>query len=392
MLMNFRALLNAQLEWTLNGIHSDRYRNYLKKFGRLLFLLSLISGSSFAAVRLANSNLFGLAAFSMGLSSNDLTKYNQKRLTSVIVCENIPQLIIQSVFLYFSDDLLSTIVIFAMISSIISIAAAIWEHMTQKQFVKHDLISILFSVKLTSDYIKKHRKQFIHRRNSLRSQICQIFEVDRASVEILTPGFFIHNKYGKGITLNVLINTRIMTGDEFEHKMANFMSQNTGLDNESNGNCYFAKQIYDAWSVGFKREIGPIYAFDYIWMNKFSNDNGGIGLTMNRMVSNTGNSIRSRSTRTDSNVSSSNVTETATVDGNRSGDDNPTLRDTQTHAGTGDQDVSHQGVVNAIAIEAILAVDNIDQMTSLGSGELELQENDHDIRYNADGDQSESYL
>ena len=63
--MNFRALLKSERDWTQNPLHGDRYRAYLNVFGRPLFFLSLVSGSSFAAVQLVNSNLFGWRMFSV---------------------------------------------------------------------------------------------------------------------------------------------------------------------------------------------------------------------------------------------------------------------------------------------------------------------------------------
>eukprot|EP01084_Bolivina_argentea_P046722 86037_1 len=63
-----------------------------------LFFLSIITGP-FSAVLLVNSYLFGLPLFSMGLDKKNKNKFEKKRIRSVIFCEDIPQLIIQSVYL-----------------------------------------------------------------------------------------------------------------------------------------------------------------------------------------------------------------------------------------------------------------------------------------------------
>merc|ERR1712087_361249 len=78
---------------------NDRYRPWFEDYIMILFFLSFICGSTFSAVELANSNLFGLRMFSMGLSKRDMMRFKQNRLWSVVVAENVPQLVIQILFL-----------------------------------------------------------------------------------------------------------------------------------------------------------------------------------------------------------------------------------------------------------------------------------------------------
>lgn len=54
---------------------------------KLLYLLAILSGSSFSCITLVNSGLFRLNKFSMGLAKYHKSKFQQKRFYSVVLCE-----------------------------------------------------------------------------------------------------------------------------------------------------------------------------------------------------------------------------------------------------------------------------------------------------------------
>ena len=56
-------------------------------YSKLLYFLSICTGSSFTAVKLMNSNLFNLDAFSMDLDQKDLVRYQTKRVYSIVIME-----------------------------------------------------------------------------------------------------------------------------------------------------------------------------------------------------------------------------------------------------------------------------------------------------------------
>ena len=60
---------------------------WILSFMRLLYFVSIISGSSFSAVALFNSNLFQLKIFGMGLSRYHKTMFANKRFFSVVLLE-----------------------------------------------------------------------------------------------------------------------------------------------------------------------------------------------------------------------------------------------------------------------------------------------------------------
>ncbi len=53
----------------------------------LLYFVSIITGSSFTAIELFNSNLFGLPQFDMDLTRTELMGYQYKRVYSIVLLE-----------------------------------------------------------------------------------------------------------------------------------------------------------------------------------------------------------------------------------------------------------------------------------------------------------------
>ena len=137
-ILSFYYLAKAKEEWRSKGqeeIHEE-YSNdiigWLEQNGKYLSFLSFISGSSFAAVELMNSRVFGLNLFCMNLAKKHLDDFNQHRLVSVVFTENIPQLILQVAFTVMIYDDIGSVAMMAMTSSAVSIFAAIMEWSNQK--------------------------------------------------------------------------------------------------------------------------------------------------------------------------------------------------------------------------------------------------------------------
>merc|ERR1712157_10151 len=75
-------------------IENNRIREWLKTYTKLLYMVSIVTGSSFSAIQIFNSNLFGLDVFYMGLTRNHILAFSAKKLHSIILFENCPQLIL----------------------------------------------------------------------------------------------------------------------------------------------------------------------------------------------------------------------------------------------------------------------------------------------------------
>ena len=79
----FQLYFYARRKW----LENDHTRAWLSKFSTLLLLLSVVTGSSFAATSLLNSYLFQLDLLDMGLTQKQLKGFNTKRVYSIVILE-----------------------------------------------------------------------------------------------------------------------------------------------------------------------------------------------------------------------------------------------------------------------------------------------------------------
>ena len=54
---------------------------------KVLYAVSILTGSSHTAIEICNSNLFGLYQFAMGLKKTELMAYQYKRVYSIVLLE-----------------------------------------------------------------------------------------------------------------------------------------------------------------------------------------------------------------------------------------------------------------------------------------------------------------
>ena len=102
-------------------------------------LFVLLSGGAYAGLALVNSKLFGMKIFTCGLTQQDLAEFTSMRVKHNVILENVPQFIVQLMFIIFFDDengltSLSGITILAMISTFSSIAIASMAFAFSKQY------------------------------------------------------------------------------------------------------------------------------------------------------------------------------------------------------------------------------------------------------------------
>ena len=62
-------------------------REWLIKYSKFLYIISVFTGSSFTAIEIMNSNIFGLSYFEMGLSNKQIVAFKTQRIYSVILLE-----------------------------------------------------------------------------------------------------------------------------------------------------------------------------------------------------------------------------------------------------------------------------------------------------------------
>lgn len=96
--------------------------------------LVIITGSTYTAVDITASKLFGLAIFNNGLTSMDLIHFQDLKVVNSVVLENIPQLIVQIVFLALYGVGQSSVVLYALVSSGLSITTVVIGYLLMKKF------------------------------------------------------------------------------------------------------------------------------------------------------------------------------------------------------------------------------------------------------------------
>ena len=66
---------------------NDQIKLWLIENSKILFILSILCGSSFTAIELMNSNLFQIYSLSMGLSREQIHRYMAKSVYSIVFLE-----------------------------------------------------------------------------------------------------------------------------------------------------------------------------------------------------------------------------------------------------------------------------------------------------------------
>ena len=98
-----------------------------------------MTGGSFAALMLINSNIFGLTLFGCGLTHYELKKLTKIKIYSSVLLENIPQIIFQG--LYAGTAGVTNSVIFASLASVLSVMAAVLAYFINRDHDAADMVA-----------------------------------------------------------------------------------------------------------------------------------------------------------------------------------------------------------------------------------------------------------
>eukprot|EP01083_Nonionella_stella_P195637 720516_1 len=113
----------------------NRINIWIVQYGKYLYLLSFISGSSFTAVSLFNCNFCSLSIFSMGLTKTEMTYFSTKRLRSTIIIQNVPQIGMQIWYLMKTGNVTSYITISSIVFSLVSIIVTVLSLLDNKKII-----------------------------------------------------------------------------------------------------------------------------------------------------------------------------------------------------------------------------------------------------------------
>eukprot|EP01084_Bolivina_argentea_P016084 30140_1 len=167
---------------------NDRMRAWLRDGIYQLLMLSFVCGSSFAAVQICSSNAFDLNLFSIPLSKLDKAGFQCKRVYSVVLFENVPQLIIAITFIAIVgvEDENNAIVYVSMVFSAISIFMMVMSSLTTKELLDTQDYSVIL-LNVTGSMFGDNLKHCRTKTNAIRRHMSVLLGVDESLVEIPRP-------------------------------------------------------------------------------------------------------------------------------------------------------------------------------------------------------------
>eukprot|EP01083_Nonionella_stella_P084250 233167_1 len=183
---------------------SEQVRGWLSYRAKLLYLLSTITGSSFAAVSLVNSYIFQLELFDMGLTDKQILAFAYKRVYSVVLFENVPQICLQIWYLVAAESN-NPITISSIVFSLISIIASVMSMVIQKRIsVSQGYVSV--SMKITGSTIQSNANNCKTMRYVLEERLALLVGVHKSVVQVIKP-----TQIQQGFTLTVNFNFNDVT-------------------------------------------------------------------------------------------------------------------------------------------------------------------------------------
>eukprot|EP01083_Nonionella_stella_P301287 1032711_1 len=199
--------------------HDEHLSGWLLDHSKKLLLLSVVCGSSYAAIEIVNCGAFGWQIFNMGLNKQQRIKYNTKRLIGVVLMENCPQAIIQIWYLVRFNLHLTPII--SLVFSLTSISLTILAKYTQKSILENsETVKVQFDIKIKDEGIEA---QLCAKTNGIKKQFAAILEVTQNLIDIPKPkliyqGFrfviylFVQDANVKHTEFGLIVNEAIHNG------------------------------------------------------------------------------------------------------------------------------------------------------------------------------------
>eukprot|EP01084_Bolivina_argentea_P055315 101424_1 len=189
----YQLYVESNKYWLKNNI----LRSWLSSYAKLLYFVSIITGSSFTAIQLFNSGMFTLQLFDMGLGKKERMNFKRKRVYSVVLIENTPQIILQGWYLYATG--FNLIAVFSMIFSLISVIVSILSAVMEKKLINSQEF-IFFSVDITGSNLSQTRSKCKNIVRSIKNEIAVILGLETSLIEIMKP-----QNIPQGLQLNMHI-------------------------------------------------------------------------------------------------------------------------------------------------------------------------------------------
>ena len=215
-------------------LKDDTIRDWFTKFDKLLYISSFITGSSFAAVELFNSNILALYVFDMGLYKKHSLQFNNSKIYSIVLLENFPQIILKiwrGILINFNQ-----VVLVSMTWSVISIIVTIISIFGRKKIeATQGYLVITFDVIAQNEIINVEVCQ--HRVGKIKKTLAVILGINKNLIEIQKPDPVPHG-------LQIVVNIS-MTDTHHDFESRNFK----GLIVEAQENNTLQKLFQETWDL-----------------------------------------------------------------------------------------------------------------------------------------------
>eukprot|EP01083_Nonionella_stella_P282047 959928_1 len=206
--------------------------------------MALMTGSSFSAVALLNSYLFQMELFDMGLTDKELKRFNTRRIWSVVVLENMPQLILQTVYFIVQGGSLFDypITLSSMVFSVVSIIISLMS-LTMERTINKTQRTVTVSMDVTGECVERASSKCRTMNYKLRKLLAPTLGVDWNVIEVVKPYYV-----SGGLALDIIV-------------YVNRTAKNTdygNLLNEANTKGKLPKIIQEAWNLSDYPKISGI--------------------------------------------------------------------------------------------------------------------------------------
>ena len=159
----------------------------------------MFCSGTFPVLKLVSSRIFGLSIFETGLLSSELRELSKIKIRCTIYFENIPQLIIQLIYLQLHGPQIETIL--AMLASLLSVSATLIVYWGERDLTKEYAITKYFIRLYTHGTVSKEVKLAMvnnrKKRRMLTYKLAEVFgsapkQIELGSVTLLHDGVAIH--------------------------------------------------------------------------------------------------------------------------------------------------------------------------------------------------------
>ena len=147
---------------------------WFQGYTSIYVILTVLTGSCYVALQLVSSSLFGLLLLRSGITRYELNELSSLKIFLTVVFENIPQFIIQMLYLYYKlddGDLKDVSIVqwLSIISSVLSVISAVLTYMLYRKIVGVDVIHYYVEIAIKDTYM--HSKGYLspHFNNNLLS-------------------------------------------------------------------------------------------------------------------------------------------------------------------------------------------------------------------------------